>query len=39
VPPHIAEASAAQSMMKLVRHRQQRGELPPGEVARIIRVH
>jgi len=39
VPPHIAEASAAQSMMKLVRQRQACGELPPGEVASVIRMH
>jgi hypothetical protein len=39
VPPHIAEASAAQSMMKLVRQRQACGELPPGEAVGIIWVH
>ena len=39
VPPHIAKASATQSMMNLVRQRQASGELPPGEVARVIRVH
>jgi len=39
VPPHIAEVSAAQSMMELVRQRQACGELPPGEAVRIIRVH
>ena len=39
VPPHIAKAPAAQSMLKLVRQRQACGELPLGEVTRIIPVH
>ena len=32
VPPQIAKASAARSMMDLVRQRQASGGLPPGEV-------
>jgi hypothetical protein len=37
VPPQIAKASGARSMMDLVRQRQASGGLPPGEVARVLR--
>ncbi len=39
VPPNLAIFGASPQVLRLTKERQAKGEIPPGEIAGLVRVH